>query len=60
MNSVATRDQIIESLKTLPPESTLEDVVEHLYFMAKLERGLQQSEARELISHDEVKRRFMK
>ena len=56
MNSVTTRDQILESLKTLPPESTLEDVMEHLYFVAKLEQGLKQSEARELVTHDQVSR----
>ena len=60
MNSVTTRDQILESLKTLPPESTLEDVMEHLYFVAKLERGLQQSEARELVPHDQVVKRFLR
>ncbi len=60
MNSVTTRDQIVESLKTLSPEATLEDVMEHLYFVAKLEQGLQQSEARELLPHDEVVKRFLR
>lgn len=60
MNSVTTRDQIVESLKALPPESTLEDVMEHLYFVAKLEQGLKQSEARELVTHDQVVKRFLR
>ena len=60
MNSVTTRDQIVESLKTLPPEATLEDVMEHLYFVLRLEQGLKQSEARELVTHDQVVKRFLK
>jgi hypothetical protein len=60
MNTTTTRDQIVESLKSLPPEATLEDAMEHLYFMAKLEQGLRQSEARDLIAHEKVKQRFVK
>ena len=58
MNSVTTRDQILESLKTLPPEATLEERREHLYFVTKLEQGLKQSEARELAAHDQVVKQF--
>jgi hypothetical protein len=59
MNSVTTRDQIVESLKTLPPEATLEEGREHLYFVMRLEQGLKQSEARELVTHDQVLKKFL-
>jgi predicted transcriptional regulator len=38
----------------------VEDAMERLYFLAKIERGLEQSEAGETISHDEIKARFLR
>jgi hypothetical protein len=58
MNQVSTRDAILESLKTLPANATLDEIIEHLVFMAKLEEGLRQSETRDLIPHDAVAARF--
>jgi hypothetical protein len=58
MNQVSTRDTILESLKTLPVSVTLDEIIEHLLFMAKLEEGLRQSETRDLIAHDAVAARF--
>ena len=34
----------IEALKTLPEQATLEDAIERLCFIAKIEEGLRQSE----------------
>jgi predicted transcriptional regulator len=39
--------------------ATLEDTIERLCFIAKIEEGLRQSEARQLVSHDEVKKQFL-
>ena len=58
MSQLATRDTVLESLKKLPENATLDDIIEHLVFMAKLEEGLAQSEARDLVSHQEVAARF--
>ena len=41
----------------LPEDATVEDAMEHLYFLAKVERGLVQSEG-ETIPHEEIKARF--
>ena len=53
--AVSTKDVILESLQQLSANATLEDAMERLYFLGKLE--LEQSEAGLLISH-EVKKRF--
>jgi hypothetical protein len=58
MIQVSTRDSILESLKTLPTDASLDDIIEHLVFMAKLEEGLTQSENRDLIPHEKVAARF--
>jgi hypothetical protein len=33
----------------------MEDAIERLCFIAKIEAGLRQSDARQLVSHDEIK-----
>jgi hypothetical protein len=54
MNQTNTRDSVLEALKALPEDATLDQIIERLVFMAKLEEGLQQSEARALISHEDI------
>ena len=49
----------IDALKTLPDQATMEDAIERLCFIAKIEEGLRQSDAGQLVSHDDVKRQFL-
>lgn len=51
--------KMVQAVESLPDDATVEDAIERLYFLAKIERGLQQSEADDTISHDDVKRRFL-
>ena len=53
------KQRAIEALRTLPDQATIEDAIERLCFIAKIEEGLRQSEAGQLVSHDEVKRQFL-
>ena len=53
------KQRAIEALKTLPDQATMEDAIERLCFIAKIEEGLRQSAAGRLVSHDEVKRQFV-
>jgi hypothetical protein len=39
MNQTSTRDTVLEALKTLPEDATLDQIIERLVFMAKLEEG---------------------
>ena len=45
--------------KSYPDDATVEDAMERLYFLAKIERGLEQSDG-ETIAHEEIKARFLK
>ena len=59
-NMEATEKQrAIEALVTLPEHATMEDAIERLCFIAKIEKGLSQSDAGQLVSHDEVKKQFL-
>lgn len=50
---------MLEVIKTLPPETTVEEAMERLYFLANVEAGLRQVEAGQVLSHEEVKRRLL-
>lgn len=49
----------LDALEKLPNDATLEDAIERLCFLAKVEEGLRQSEAGELIPHEEIKKQFL-
>jgi predicted transcriptional regulator len=53
-----TRDRIIEALRELPADANVEDAIERLVFLAKIEAGLAQLDRGEGIPHDEVRRRL--
>ena len=56
----STKQKVLELVERLPPDATLDDVMERLYFLAKVERGLDQLAVGQSVSHDEIKRRFAK
>ena len=58
MNTHLTKSEIIQALQDLPDYATLEDAMDRLYFLAKIDRGLEQSEADKTISHSEIKAKF--
>jgi hypothetical protein len=53
-----TRDRIIEALREMPPDATVDDVIERLMFLAKIELGLHELAAGKGIPHAEAKRRL--
>ena len=53
------KQRAIDALLALPEHATIADAIERLCFMAKIEEGLRQSDARQLVSHGEIKKQFM-
>ena len=53
------KQRAIDALRTLPERATIEDAIERLCFIAKIEEGLRQSDAGHLVPHDEVKKQFL-
>lgn len=51
------KQRAIDAIKSLPDRATIEDAIERLCFIVKIEEGLRQSEADQVISHDEVRKR---
>jgi predicted transcriptional regulator len=58
MPATNSRDRMIEALRELPPDATVDDAIERLVFLAKIEAGLTELDRGEGIPHDEVKRRL--
>lgn len=59
MGSESLKQKIVETIEQLPESATVEDAIERLYFLAKVEQGLEQSESGDTIPHEEVKKRFL-
>jgi len=60
METPQVKSEIVRAIQDLPEDATVEDAMERLYFLAKIERGLEQSKSDETISHDEIKARFLR
>jgi len=49
---------MIEALRDLPPDATVDDAIERLVFLAKIDAGLVELDRGEGVPHDEAKRRL--
>ena len=58
MGSNGLKQKIVETIERLPDDATVEDAMERLYFLAKVERGLAESEAGKTIPHEDVQKRL--
>lgn len=54
------QEKVQSAVKDLPDDATIEEAVERLCFMAKVEEGLAQARAGQTISHEEVLQRMKK
>ena len=57
MQEPFTRDRIIEALQAMPPNATIDDAIERLVFLAKVETGLAELDGSQGIPHDQAKHR---
>jgi predicted transcriptional regulator len=53
-----TRERMLEVIRELPEDASVDDAIEKLVFLAKIEEGLAQLDRGEGIPHEEVKRRL--
>jgi predicted transcriptional regulator len=54
------KQRIQEAVDALPDNATVEEAIERLYFLAKVERGLEQANAGQTVPHDEARRRLLR
>ena len=53
-----TRDHMIDAPRDLPADATVDDAIERLMFLAKIEAGMAELDRGEGVTHEEVKRRL--
>jgi predicted transcriptional regulator len=52
------KERVLEAIRELPEDATVEDAMERLYVLAKIQKGLEQADAGQTVSHEEAKRRI--
>jgi predicted transcriptional regulator len=52
------KEIVLETIRALPDDCSLEEIAERVEFMAAVQKGLDQLDSGEGISHDEVKKQL--
>lgn len=60
MTTGTVKQKILQVVQGLPDTATIEDAIERLCFLAKVEEGLRQSDAGETVPHTEAVRQLLK
>ena len=58
MAGSSAKEKVLEAIQQLPADATVEDAMERLYFLAKVDKGLRQAESGETLKHDEARKRL--
>lgn len=59
MSGSIAKQKVLEVIEKLPADATLEDAIEQLVLLAKIERGLAELDAGKGVDHTEAKRRLL-
>lgn len=55
---MTTKSQILKAIQDMDEDVTFDEVIERLYFLYKVNKGLKQVETGDTLTHDEVKQRI--
>ncbi len=53
-----TKEQMLKAIQNFPADATVEDAMERLYLLDKIERGIAQADAGQKVSQEEARRRM--
>ena len=59
MSESTAKQKVLEALEKLPADASVEDAIERLVLLAKIERGLAELDAGKGVDHAEAKRRLL-
>jgi hypothetical protein len=60
MSGTTAKQKVLEAIEKLPADATLEDAIERLVLLAKIERGSAELDAGKGIDHAEATRRLLR
>ena len=55
---ISTKQLVLDAVQCWPDDITMDQAIERIYVIRKLERAMQDDEAGRIIPHEEVKRMF--
>ena len=55
---MTTKEKVVHAVEDLPDDATIEDAMERLLFLAKIERGIRQADTGQTIPHAVVRERM--
>ena len=58
--NIITREQLIETIKQLPPEFSVDEVMERILLLEKIETGLQQSQKGKVTPDEDLDKKLPK
>lgn len=57
---MSTKEKIIERIKKLPDSVTFDEILDHIIFIEKIERGIQQSDNNMVVDEDDLDKKLYK
>ncbi|MCX7001048.1 MAG: hypothetical protein NT106_12265 [Candidatus Sumerlaeota bacterium] len=54
------KEKVLQAVSNMPDDASIEDAMERILFLAKIEKGILQADAGQTISHEHVKERMEK
>lgn len=54
----AAKQLLRDAVEQVPDDASVEDVMERLYFLAKVARGVEAADRGDVVSQDEIEREF--
>ena len=54
------KDQMLQVIQGLPEDATVEDAMERLYLLHKIDRGIAQADAGQKVSQEEARQRMVR
>ena len=55
-----TKQRMLKAIEALPEDANVEDALERLYLLYKIDKGIEQADAGRLIGQDEARQRMAK
>jgi len=57
---MTNKQRFVQAVQDLPDDASIEDAVERLLFLGRIEKGIHQADAQQTVPHAEVKDRLAK
>lgn len=56
--SQSAKDLLKQAVDKLPPDATVEEAMERLLLLSRIQQGIAEADAGKTVPHEEVRRRF--